>query len=146
MSDKKGSRGDVIVQSWVFGSGLVLGLGSDVSKLTSDWCKVFDGTAGFNRVRVIDRGFQQGWCTAEKGRGRRFRHFSAADPFAYFLRCSTDREVSSVERVDDERLVAQVDDAADAVARVEGGRGSGVVLDGPVVVAMFDILSKDGNS
>ncbi|KAJ3642082.1 hypothetical protein Zmor_024899 [Zophobas morio] len=62
------------------------------------------------------------------------------------LLISTDREVSPVERMYDERLVPHVNDPADAVARVEGGRGTWVVLDGPVVVAMFDILSKDVNS
>jgi hypothetical protein len=71
---------------------------------------------------------------------------SAADSSSAPDRLATDREVSPVERVYDEGLVAHVDDPANPVARVEGGRGTRVVLDGPVIVAMFDILSKDVNS
>jgi len=42
--------------------------------------------------------------------------------------------------VDDERLVADVDDAADSAARPECRHGSRVVLDRPVVVAVLDFL------
>jgi hypothetical protein len=68
---------------------------------------------------------------------------SAADSSSAPDRLATDREVSPVERVYDEGLVAHVDDPANPVARVEGGRGTRVVLDGPVIVAMFDILLRN---
>ena len=55
-------------------------------------------------------------------------------------------EVAAVEGVDDEGLVAQVNDARDAVARLEGRHGAGdelaavEVLDGAVVVAVLHVL------
>lgn len=52
----------------------------------------------------------------------------------------TYRQIAAVERMDDERFVANVDDAADAVARVEGRTGARIVLDGAVVVAVLDVL------
>lgn len=42
--------------------------------------------------------------------------------------------------MDDERLVAHVYDAADAVARVERGTGARIVFDRAVVVAVLDVL------
>lgn len=42
--------------------------------------------------------------------------------------------------MDDERFVSDVDDAADAVAGVEGRRRPRVVLDRSVVVAVLDLL------
>lgn len=44
--------------------------------------------------------------------------------------------------MDDEGLVAHVNDAADAITRVEGSSGSRIVLDCTVVVAVFYLLNK----
>lgn len=52
----------------------------------------------------------------------------------------TDRKIAAVERMDDERLVPNVDDPADPVAGVESGRGPWIILHGPVIVAVLDIL------
>ena len=55
-------------------------------------------------------------------------------------------EVAAVEGVDDEGLVAEVDDARDAVARLQGRHRAGdelaavEVLDGAVVVAVLHVL------
>lgn len=57
-------------------------------------------------------------------------------------RNDTHREVPTVERVDDEGLVTDVDHATNAVTRVEGCRGSWVVLDRPVVVTVLDLLQS----
>lgn len=43
--------------------------------------------------------------------------------------------------MDDERLVADVNHTADAVARVKGGTGARIVLDRAVVVAVLDVLT-----
>ena len=64
---------------------------------------------------------------------------------------STYREVSPVEGVDDEGLVAEVDDPGDPVAGLEGGHGAGdelpalPVLHHPVVVAVLHILQIVGD-
>ena len=52
----------------------------------------------------------------------------------------THRQVTTVERVDDKGLVADVDDAADAIARMEGGRGAWVVFDSAVIVTVLNLL------
>jgi hypothetical protein len=54
----------------------------------------------------------------------------------------TYRQVASVEGVNDERFVADVDDTGDSVAGVEGGRSSGIVLHRAVVVAVLDLLNR----
>ena len=57
-------------------------------------------------------------------------------------------EVAAVERVDDEGLVAEVDDPGDAVARLQGRHGAGdelvaaEVVHGAVVVAVFHVLKE----
>lgn len=68
-----------------------------------------------------------------------FRHSQRHEDW---LKKSTDRKISTVERVNDERLVAHMDDTADAVAGVEGRRRPWIVLDSPVIVAVFDVLEK----
>lgn len=55
-------------------------------------------------------------------------------------RWDTDRQVTTVERMYNERLVAHVDDAADTVARVKGSTRSRIVLHGAVVIAMLNLL------
>lgn len=55
---------------------------------------------------------------------------------------NTDRQVSSVEWMNDERLVADVYDSGDSIARVERRRGAGYVLDGSVIVTVFDFLER----
>ena len=52
------------------------------------------------------------------------------------------RKVSSVERVDDEGFVADVDDAADSAARSESRYGARIIFDRPVVVTMLDFLAR----
>lgn len=42
--------------------------------------------------------------------------------------------------MNDKSLVANVDDAADAIARMEGSRGAGVIFHSAVVVAMLNLL------
>lgn len=44
--------------------------------------------------------------------------------------------------MNDEGLVADVDDPGDTVARVEGGRRAGVILHSAVVVTVLDFLRK----
>lgn len=44
--------------------------------------------------------------------------------------------------MNDKRLVANVYDSGDSVACVERGRGTGYVLDRPVIVTMFDFLKN----
>ena len=56
------------------------------------------------------------------------------------MRASTHREVASIERMDNKRLVAHVDNSADPIARVEGSGRSGVVFDCTVVVAVLYLL------
>lgn len=53
---------------------------------------------------------------------------------------NTDRKVSPVERVYNESFVTHVDDPTDSVTRMEGCRGSWVVLNCSVIVAMLDVL------
>lgn len=48
--------------------------------------------------------------------------------------------------MNDERFVAHMDDAADAVARVEGRTGARIVFDGAVIVAMLDVLRRNGKN
>ena len=50
------------------------------------------------------------------------------------------RKVATVEGVNDERFVANVDNSADSAARTERGNGSGIILDRSVIVAVFDFL------
>lgn len=45
--------------------------------------------------------------------------------------------------MDDEGLVADVDDTADTVAGVEGRRGARVIFDGAVVVAVLYLLDTN---
>ena len=65
-----------------------------------------------------------------------------------FCRHTPYRQVPAKERVYDERLVAQVDDAGDAVARLQGRHRprhvlpAGEVLHGAMVVAMLHILQR----
>lgn len=42
--------------------------------------------------------------------------------------------------MDDKRLVANVDYSADSAARPEGSHSTGVVLDSPMVIAVFNFL------
>lgn len=50
--------------------------------------------------------------------------------------------------MDDKSLISQVDNSGDPVARLQGGHRAGdeltsrEVLDGPVVITMFDVLCK----
>lgn len=44
--------------------------------------------------------------------------------------------------MNDERLVADVYDSGDSIARVERRRGAGYVLDGSVIVTVFDFLER----
>lgn len=48
--------------------------------------------------------------------------------------------------MDDESLIANVDDTRHAVASVEGGRRAWVILDCAVVVAMLDFLRKENEN
>ena len=60
----------------------------------------------------------------------------------------THREISSIERMDDEGFISQVDNSWDTVARLQGSHWSRdeltsrKVLDGPMIITMFDVLSK----
>lgn len=49
-------------------------------------------------------------------------------------------EVAAVERMDDERFVADVDDSADSAARAEGSHRAGIILHRSVIVAVLDLL------
>lgn len=60
-------------------------------------------------------------------------------------KAGTDRQISAVEGMYDEGLVADVYDPRDPVAGVEGGRSTGVILDRAVVVAMLDFLEEEEN-
>lgn len=44
--------------------------------------------------------------------------------------------------MNDERLVANVYDSRDSVARAKRGRGTGYVLHGPVIITMFNFLKQ----
>lgn len=44
--------------------------------------------------------------------------------------------------MNDKRLVADVYDSGDSVARVKSGRGAGYILHGAVIVTMFNFLKK----
>ena len=60
----------------------------------------------------------------------------------------THREISSIKRMDDEGFISQVDNSWDTVARLQGSHWSWdeltsrKVLDGPMIITMFDVLSK----
>ncbi|KAG5896504.1 hypothetical protein JTB14_020478 [Gonioctena quinquepunctata] len=56
---------------------------------------------------------------------------------------NTDRKIASVKWMNDEGLVAHVDDPADPVASVKGCRSSRVVLHCPMVITMFYVLQKN---
>lgn len=45
--------------------------------------------------------------------------------------------------MNNERLVAYVDDATDTVARMKGRTRTRIVLDGAMVVAMLDFLQRE---
>lgn len=53
---------------------------------------------------------------------------------------STHRQITPIEGMYDEGLVANVYDPADAVAGVEGCTGARIILDCAVIVAMLDVL------
>lgn len=55
---------------------------------------------------------------------------------------STYRQITPIEGMYDEGLVANVYDSADAVAGVEGCTGARIILDCAVIVAMLDVLQQ----
>lgn len=55
---------------------------------------------------------------------------------------NTDRQVSTVKRMNDERFIANVYDSGYSIARMKRSRGTRYVFHGPMIVTMFNFLGK----